>query len=106
MTAFGNRFPHLCENFLSAHNFAESVTLHMGRTGFPVGHFSKFKSEMVTVAHSLKNIPPGSELSANRMMCVSVSTYFSSSGRFINKLLFASSVALMKQTNGCQLSVF
>lgn len=43
MVEFGNRFPHLCENFLSSHNFVESVTLHIGRTGFPVGHFSKLK---------------------------------------------------------------
>ena len=35
MDEFGDTFPHLCENFLS-NIFMESVTLHMGRTGFPV----------------------------------------------------------------------
>lgn len=74
-------FLYLFENFLYAHSLMESMTLHMGRTGFPVclfpnesKHFlsslQSFQPENVTVAHSLKNIPPDSGLSSSRMMCV------------------------------------
>lgn len=106
MAEFGSRFPHPCENFLSAHNFTESVTLHMVRTGFPVGHFSKLKQTppKFTPVFPVRNghggpqlwkCPSGSGLCASRMICVSVLTYFSSLGRFINKLLFNSPLALI-----------
>lgn len=65
----------------------ERATLHAGRTGFPLGRFSteskhllssleSFQSEMVTVAHSLENIPLAQGLSANRMTGVSAFTHF------------------------------